>query len=114
MEGTFDAKEPLPRLCSVDIPVLFDSTTSNNSSDIASAAAQIKGETVAPQIPNTGAGADEHGPGVEEDEDDAVCKELDACMRVLEGLKPKVRRIAEGGGRENATARNESVKAKTY
>lgn len=95
MESTYDAKEPLPRLYPVDVPVLFGSAT--NSSVAASTAAQ--GDTDAqhqPKAERVCVGADEDEVAAEEDQDDAVCKEMDACMRVLEGLKPKVQRIVEG------------------
>lgn len=94
MEGTFDAKKPLPRLCPVDVPVLFGSTAS--TSDAASTGTQ--GGNDAQRLPNTGrecSGADKDEPVAEEDQHHAVCKEMDACMRVLEDIKPKVRRIAE-------------------
>lgn len=90
MESTYDVKEPLPRLCPVDVPVLFGGTTNTTTSSATS--------TAVPREADTGracADADEDGPVAEEDENDAVCKEMDACMRVLEDLKPKVRRSAE-------------------
>lgn len=80
MQNTFDALEPLPRICPVDIPVLFSGTTS--SSNTASATA---GGPVVPE------NKDENG-----DEQDAVFTELDACMRVLEDIKPKVGADREG------------------
>ena len=74
MQNTFDAVEPLPRLYAVDIPVLFGGTT---SSDTASAPTERP------------AAADERERG-DGDEQDALFTELDACMRVLENIKPKV------------------------
>lgn len=76
MQNTFNAMEPLPRLCPVDIPVLFGGATSSS---------------------NTTATAEEYGDGAgDRDEQDALFTELDACMRVLEDIKPKV-----GTGRRN-------------
>ena len=68
MEDTFDVAEP-PRLCPVDVPVLFDPRSN--------ASAKPNG--------NPGRG--------EADGEDGVCRELDACLSVLEGLKPEVRRM---------------------
>lgn len=76
MQHTFDAVEPLPRLCPIDIPVLFEATSSN-------------------------AAALEDGDG-DGDEQDAVATEMDACMRVLEDIKPKVwRDVTEGSSGGN-------------
>lgn len=75
MEKTFDVMEPLPRLCPVDIPVLFGGTTISNT---CSAAAEGQG---APDNNDRDRGGDEQ---------DAVSTELDACMRVLEDINPKV------------------------
>lgn len=96
MESTYDAKEPLPRLCPVDVPVLFVGTANTTTSSATSTA--VPREADVPHLPTTGrvcAGEDEDGPVSEEEQNDAVCKEMDACMRVLEGLKPKVRRTTE-------------------
>ena len=73
MENIFDVTEP-PRLCSVDVPVLFDPQSN--------ASAKPGGN---PE------GNPERREGGEEE---GVCKELDACLSVLEGLKPEVRGVS--------------------
>lgn len=71
MEDTFYVAEP-PRLCPVDVPVLFDPRSN----------ASVK--------PNGNPGRREA------DEEEVVGQELDACLSVLESLKPEVRRVRVG------------------
>lgn len=73
MENVFDVAEP-PRLCPVDVPVLFD-PRSNTS---------VKPDGNPEGGPERREGGDEEG----------VYKELDACLSVLQGLKPEVRTVS--------------------
>ncbi|CAM9688204.1 unnamed protein product [Laminaria digitata] len=76
MEDIFDAAEP-PRLCPVDVPVLFDPRSN------ASAKPDVNPDGSPDGNPD---GNPERNEGGEEK---GVCKELDACLSVLEDLKPE-------------------------
>lgn len=73
MDNIFDVAEA-PRLCPVDVPVLFDPRSN------------------ASEKPH---GNPEGNPERQEgDEEEGFCKEMDACLSVLEGLKPEVRWVS--------------------
>lgn len=96
MHNTFDIVEPFPKIHPVKIPILFGSRRVLN---VASATPQgggkkrARGQTVAasPECADTNGPGDEVG-GEDEDNNQAV-KEMDAVMRVLENLHPKVGRV---------------------
>lgn len=74
MENIFDVAEP-PRLCPVDVPVLFDPRSN----------ASVMPDGNPEGNPERREGGDVEG----------VYKELDACLSVLQGLKPEVRGVSE-------------------
>ncbi|CAM9964235.1 unnamed protein product, partial [Ectocarpus sp. 13 AM-2016] len=76
MEGTFDVSQPPPRLCPVDVPVLFRQRL--NANGAASGQRTTRDEDLAVAAADVG------------DEEGAVREELDACMSILEDLKPKL------------------------
>ncbi|CAM9783136.1 unnamed protein product, partial [Ectocarpus sp. 12 AP-2014] len=94
MEGTFDVSQPPPRLCPVDVPVLFR-VSNNDDGEDASASAGQSGETrEAQQRVNANGAARGQRTARDEDlavaaadvgdEEGAVREELDACLSVLE------------------------------
>lgn len=91
MQNTFDVMEPLPRIHSVKIPILFGSRSVSN---VASATPQggrkrARRRTVAAS-PDY---ADTNGSGDEDEDNYHAVKEMDEVMRVLENLNPKVGRV---------------------
>ncbi|CAN0083854.1 unnamed protein product [Ectocarpus fasciculatus] len=99
MEGTFDASQPPPRLHPVDVPVLFG-VASNDDEDASVSAGRLGERREAQQLVNTNGAARGQRTARDEDlavatadvgdEEGAVREELDACMSVLENLKPKL------------------------
>ncbi|CAM9907376.1 unnamed protein product, partial [Ectocarpus sp. 8 AP-2014] len=100
MEGTFDVSQPPPRLYPVDVPVLFG-VSNNDDGEDASASAGRSGERREAQqrVNANGAARGQRTARVEDlavaaadvgDEEGAIREELDACMSVLEDLKPKL------------------------
>jgi len=89
MQNTFDVVEPFPTIHPVKIPILFGSRGASNVAPATQQGGQKRArrQTVAVS-PDC---ADINGPGDEDEDNNHAVKEMDAVMRVLENLKPKVR-----------------------
>ncbi|CBN78533.1 conserved unknown protein [Ectocarpus siliculosus] len=100
MEGTFDVSQPPPRLYPVDVPVLFGVSNNDDAEDASASAGRLGERREAQQRVNANGAARGQRTARDEDlvvaaadvgdEEGAIREELDACMSVLEDLKPKL------------------------